>query len=434
MTKNLRDVVKGRVLLPGDEEFEQARKPWNLAVDQPVAAVVEAADADDVAALVRQAKKDGLTIAAQPSGHGATGDTGGAILLRTAALDAVEIRPEERLARVGAGARWGQVQAAAGEHGLTGLAGSMPLVSVTGYTLGGGLSWFSRKYGYAAERVRAFDVVDADGVARRVSADSDPDLFFALRGGGGDFALVTAVEFELFPEPQLYGGTITWPGHLAPEVFAAFREITAAAPRELSLWAARVQFPGAPPMVGISAAYLGSADEGRDLLAGLDAIGGALSDSRGALATADLGVITNEPTDPSPGASRGELLTELDDKATAILLAEPIDPLIAVQVRHLGGALADPATAASGTVAEPYLVYMLGLAITPEMAQGARDKQARLAEALGGYVSGRKPYTFLSPADTAAAAFPAQTLDRLREIKRARDPQGVFRANFPVLG
>ncbi|WP_157254005.1 FAD-binding oxidoreductase [Nonomuraea typhae] len=434
MTKNLRDVVKGRVLLPGDEEFEQARKPWNVAVDQPVAAVVEAADAGDVEALVRQAKKDGLTIAAQPSGHGATGDTGGAILLRTAALDAVEIRPEERLARVGAGARWGQVQAAAGEHGLTGLAGSMPLVSVTGYTLGGGLSWFSRKYGYAAERVRAFDVVDADGVARRVSADSDPDLFFALRGGGGDFALVTAVEFELFPEPLLYGGTITWPGHLAPEVFAAFREITSAAPRELSLWAARVQFPGAPPMVGISAAYLGSADEGRDLLAGLDAIGGALSDSRGALATADLGVITNEPTDPSPGASRGELLSELDDKATEILLAEPIDPLIAVQVRHLGGALADPATAASGTVAEPYLVYMLGLAITPEMAQGARDKQARLAQALGGYVSGRKPYTFLSASDTAAAAFPAQTLDRLREIKRARDPQGVFRANFPVLG
>ncbi|MFI6297794.1 FAD-binding oxidoreductase [Nonomuraea sp. NPDC050790] len=434
MTSNLRDVIKGRVLLPGDDDFDAARKPWNLAVDQPVAAVAHAADAADVASLVRHAATTGLTIATQPSGHGASGDTDGVILLRTAALDSVEIDPERRLARVGAGARWGQVQAAAGEYGLTGLAGSMPLVSVTGYTLGGGLSWFSRKYGLAADAVLAFDVVRADGTPARVTADSDQDLFWALRGGGGDFALVTAVEFALHPEPQLYGGSVMWPDERAPEVFAAFREVVEYAPDELSIWLNRVQFPSAPPMVGISTAFLGSAEEGRRLLGRFDEIGGALSDSRGPLPAAELGVITNEPTNPSPGVSRGELLTGLDDEAVAALLAEPVDPLINVQVRQLGGALAKGGEGASGAVAEPYLLYLLGLAISPELTAASRDKQERIVAALGGRVTGRKPYTFLAAGESAAAAFSEETLQRLRAIKRARDPEGVFRANYPVLG
>ncbi|MFI6534613.1 FAD-binding oxidoreductase [Nonomuraea sp. NPDC050547] len=434
MKSNLRDVIKGQVLLPGDEDFDEARKPWNSAVDQPVAAVAHAADADDVASLVRHAAQAGLTISTQPSGHGASGNTDGVILLRTAALDRVEIDPERRLARVGAGTRWGQVQAAAGEYGLTGLAGSMPLVSVTGYTLGGGLSWFSRKYGLAADAVLAFDVVTADGAPARVTADSDQDLFWALRGGGGDFALVTAVEFALYPEPELYGGSMMWPDERAPEVFAALREVVTYAPDELSIWLNRVQFPSAPPMAGISTAFLGSAEEGRRLLRRFEEIGGMLSDSRGPLPTAELGSITNEPTNPSPGVSRGELLTGLDDEAVAILLAEPIDPLINVQVRQLGGALARGGEGASGGVAEPYLLYLLGLAIDPQLSAASRDKQERLVAALGERVPGRKPFTFVASGESAAAAFSAQTLQRLRAIKRARDPEGVFRSNFPVLG
>ena len=208
---DLRGAVRGRVLLPGEDGFDQAAKAWNLAVEQPVAAVVEAEDADDVAALVGYARRSGLAVTAQPSGHGASGDVEGVILLRTARLDEVEVRPQERLARVGAGVKWGAVQAAAGAHGLTGLAGSSPVVSVVGYTLGGGLSWFSRKYGWASEGVRAFDIVDADGVQARVTAESDAELFWALRGGGGDFALVTAIEFDLYPAPGLYGGRVLWP-------------------------------------------------------------------------------------------------------------------------------------------------------------------------------------------------------------------------------
>ncbi|GAA2213841.1 FAD-binding oxidoreductase [Nonomuraea monospora] len=434
MTINdLRGVLKGRVLLPGDDGFDQSATPWNRTVRQPVAAVAEAADADDVTALVRHARRAGLTVTAQPSGHGASGDVDGLILLRTGLLNEVEIRAEERVARVGAGAKWGQVLAAAGPLGLTGLAGSAPGVSVTGYTLGGGIGWFSRKHGFASGSVRAIDLVDADGEPRRVTAESDPDLFWALRGGGGDFALVTALELDLYPAPSLYGGRVIWPEHRTREVFDAFLELTAEAPRELSIWLNRLQPPGAPPMVTLDLAYLGESAQGQDLLVRLDKIEDTISDSRGVVPLAALGSIAAEPTDPAPSITRTELLTGLDADAVNLLLAKPVEPLINLQIRHLGGALAEPGPGASGVVAEPYLLGMVGLGL-PHTAAATRARQAEVVADLGAYVSGRKPYTMLSPGETAAQSFPEGTLERLREIKRARDPHNVFRANYPALG
>ncbi|MFK4041103.1 FAD-binding oxidoreductase [Nonomuraea wenchangensis] len=432
----LRAVAAGRVLLPGDDGFEQASRPWNLSVEQRVAAVVEAADAADVAATVAYARRAGIAVAAQPSGHGASGDADGVILLRTGALDEVGVDPEARTARVGAGAKWGEVLAAAGPYGLTGLAGSSPVVSVTGYTLGGGLSWFGRRHGFAADSVRAFDVVTADGERARVTADSDPDLFWALRGGGGDFALVTAVEFDLYPAPALYGGRMLWQGHRAREVFDAFLELTAGAPDELTAWFDRVRFPQAPPMVGIDTAFLGDEAEGRALLARLDRIGDLVVDTRGPVAVADLGGIADDPTDPSPGRGRTELLTAVDEVTAKVLAEEPVEPMFGLQVRHLGGALAAdrPGAGPSGPVTEPYLVYMFGPAADPAQAAAVGARQAALAEELGEAVSGRKPYTMLGRGERAEQAFPAATLARLREIKRARDPHGVLRANYPVLG
>ncbi|MFD6393333.1 FAD-binding oxidoreductase [Nocardia sp. NPDC060259] len=431
----LRDAVRGRVLLPGDGGFDGAARPWNITVSQPVAAVVEAADAADVAAVVTHAARAGVPVVAQPTGHGAAGGISEAILLRTGRLDGVEIDAERRIAKVGAGAQWGAVQAAAGTHGLTGLAGSNPVVGVTGYTLGGGLSWFGRKYGWASDAVRAFDIVDATGAAARVTADDDPELFWALRGGGGDFAVVTGLEFDLFPAPGLYGGRVMWPGTRTAAVFELFLQLTSDAPAELSVWFHRFQFPDAPPMVALDAAYLGDAEEGRALLAALDAIGGAVTDTRGALAVADLGAITAEPTDPSPSLSRAEMLTALDDAVVKTVLEGPVAPLVDIQIRHLGGALAATRLGggARGPVAEPYLLYLLGLGL-PHLADAVKGRRREIVDALGGSITGRKPYTFLTPEETAASAFDAGTLARLGEIKRARDPQGVIRSNYPVLG
>ncbi|WP_336215139.1 FAD-binding oxidoreductase [Nonomuraea sp. LPB2021202275-12-8] len=422
----LKSAIEGRTWTPGEAGFDEARTPWNLAVDQPVVAVVEAAGADDVAATVSYAALHGLAVTAQPSGHGASGSTEGAILLRTGRMDQVEI--DGRVARTGAGARWGQVLAAGSPLGLAGLAGSSPVVSVTGYTLGGGLSWFGRKHGLAADSVRAFEAVDAGGSKIRVTAESDPELFWALRGGGGDFAVVTSLEFDLHPAPFLYGGRIMWPVERAPEVLAAYREVTATAPDELTVWFDLLKFPGGPGFVAVDCTFLG--EHPGALLRPFDLIGGAVSDSRGPLPVAGLGGICAEPTDPGPGMSRAELLTGLDDAVAQVLLAEPIDPLISVQIRHLGGALSRPAPGggAGGHLAEPYLAYLFGLP-----SQATADRIEGLAKGLVPHTSGRKPYTMLHGGEHAASAFPRETLDRLRDLKRARDPRGVLRANFPVL-
>jgi len=426
----LESAVRGQVWLPGTDGFDAARRPWNLAVEQPVAAVVEAADADDVAALVRHARAAGLGVATQPNGHGASGRTGGTILLRTRRLDTLEVDPVARRARVGAGVSSGRLQAAAAPHGLTGLPGSSPVVSVTGVALGGGLSWFGRKHGWVADSVTAFDIVDAEGRQRHVTAGTDPDLFWALRGAGGDFAIVTGLEIALHAAPRLFGGRALWSAEHAPAVAEAYRRITATAPDELTVWLDLLHFPGAPPMVAVDATYLGDEGEARDLLAPLDGLPAPLSDSRQVMSVAELGSITAEPTEPSAGLSRAELLTTLDDAAVKALLDHPIAPLLGVQVRHLGGALAGPSDSPHGPLTEPYALYLFGIPTDPATAEAVTAKQHALAGALP--ASGRKPFTFLSPEESAADAFSPAALERLRGIKRQHDPGDVFRPNFPM--
>lgn len=427
----LRAAARGKTWLPGDDGFNAARRPWNLAIDQPVAAVVEARDVADVIALVQFSATSALSIATQPSGHGATGRTAGTILLRTSRLASIEVDAENSRAQIGAGVSSGELQRATAAHGLTALPGSSPVVSVTGIALGGGLSWFGRAFGWVAGAVTAFDVVDALGQARRVDHEQDADLFWALRGGGGDYAIVTGVELALQEAPAVYGGRMLWDGSHAPAVARAFREVTGAAPNELTLWLDLLNIPGAGPMVAIDLTYLGPEAAGRGLLAALENLPAPLSDSRGMLSVAELGTITAEPTDPSPGISRAELLTRFDDDVIAALVAEPISPLLTVQVRHLGGALNQPSNTPHGPLTEPYGVYLFG---SPALAAAAAitDRQQRLVDALP--ASGRKPVTLLRPNESLADALPADSLERLRRIKRERDPQGVFRANFSALG
>ncbi|WP_342342443.1 FAD-binding oxidoreductase [Planobispora rosea] len=445
----LRRAVRGGVLVPGDEGFAKARTPWNLAVEQNVLAVVEAADADDVASVIAYAGLAGIGVSTQPSGHGASGDTDGTILLRTGRLRDLEILPGERLARVGAGVSWGEVLAGASGHGLIGLAGSSPAPTVVGYTLGGGVSWFGRKYGFAADSVRSFDVVTADGARARVDADSDPELFWALRGGGGDFAVVTAMEFALYPEPLLYGGRMVWTAGRAGEVLAAYRETTAEAPQELTAWFSLMQFPPLPhvpePLRGLSAVivdvtYLGDPGEGQALLHRLEKIDGRVLDTRGPLPVAELGSICAEPTDPGPGMFRGELLTRFDDTVAATILEEVVGsgtvaPLAVAQLRHLGGALARPAAGggACGRIEEEYLLGLLGVPFTPEAGAAIGERFRAVSAALVPYTSGRKPFTNLGAGEKAANAFPGEVLARLRDVKRRRDPLGVLRSNYPVL-
>lgn len=261
----------------------------------------------------------------QPNGHAATGRTEGTILLRTGRLDELSVDAEKRTARVGAGVRSGDLVAAAAAHGLSGTPGSSPIVSVVGYTL-----------------------------------------------GGGDYAIVLAMELALYAETELFGGLMMWPGTRAAEVLAAFREVTAVAPEELTVWAALVRFPGAPPMAAVALTYLGGETEARELLKPFDVIGDTISDSRKVLALAELASVTADPTDPSPSTGWTELLSDLDEATIEKLLAVPIDPLLVVQIRHVGGALARSGEGPHGAITEPYALYTV-LEVAPGVPMHATE-------------------------------------------------------------
>lgn len=426
----LRGAVRGRVWLPGDAEFDEVRRPWNLAIEQGPCAVVEAADADDIAALLRFASAHGVPVTAQPSGHGATGRAAGAILLRTARLDAISIDASAMTARIGAGVRSGDLQRAAAMHGLTALPGSSPVVTVTGAALGGGLSWFGRAFGWIADSIQAADVVLADGTVRRIDA-TEPELLWGLRGGGGELVIVTSLELRLRPAPAVFGGRLLWPATHARDVAESYRTMTLPAPHELTLWLDLLHFPGAEPMIAIDSTFLGTEDAARELMRAVDALPAPLSDTRTMMSVADLGQITAEPTDPGPGQSRSELLTALDDAALDALLRDPIAPLMGVQVRHLGGALAGPSSSPHGPLTEQYAVYMFGVPTSADVADSIRAKQAELTASLP--ASGRKPISFLNPTEHLSDALPATSLHRLRQLKEDYDPAGIVRGNFPLV-
>jgi hypothetical protein len=394
---------------------------------------------DDVVATVRYASRNGLSVATQPVGTG--GDT---ILLRTGALRGVKVDPERRLARVAAGADWADVLGRVGHYGLTGLAGSSAGPGVVGFTVGGGLSRLGRCYGFAANSVRSAEVVDASGERYQVDAQSDPDLFWALRGGGGDFALVTALVFDLHPAPALYGGRLLWPAEQAAEVLESYRGTVAYAPDELSLWYTLLRLPQLAElpeflrgraMVAVDATYLGGPAAGRELLAALRRVPGVLLDTVRSLRVADLGSSCAEPLDPSPALEYAALLPELDDDTADALLgvAGPASgsPLASVQLRHLGGALARPVPGggAVGHLDERFSLSAIGM---PELAEGTEAHQRLLAAALAPHARGRISRMLLGAEESPVVAFPPEVLARLRAIKRDRDPFGVIRSSHPI--
>src|SRR3954467_14162400 len=269
--------LTGELVLPDDPNWDEARQAWNLAVDQRPAAVALPESAGDVVAVVELARDAGLRIAPQGTGHnaGAIDSLADTILMKTSRMRGVEVDPIAQVARVEAGATWGEVTAAVTEHGLIALAGSSHDVGVVGYTLGGGLSFLARKHGLAANSVVAIELVTADGEFRRVDADSDPDLFWALRGGGGSFGAVTAIEFRLYPYREFYAGLLVFPWERSAEVLHAWRELTPSMPDEMTTIAKIVQLPPLPDIpepfrggkfVIVEAIYLGDADEGARLL------------------------------------------------------------------------------------------------------------------------------------------------------------------------
>lgn len=428
-------------------DWDRERTGWHLLVDQQPAAVVHVEDADDVVAAVRYAAANGLAVTAQPGGHGATVAVNGTILLRTGALNAIETDLQARTARVGAGVRWGELNAALSGTGLSGVPGSTGDTTVVGYLLGGGLGWFGRKYGIASNHVRAVELVTADGRIVTVTRESDPELFWALRGGGGEFGIVLAMTLDLVDVTDVYGGRVLWPVEQAKEVLTAFAGITRTAPVELTLWAWLLNMPDVPfvpePLrgrwaVAVDVCHLGTADGAEKLLAPLRALPGPDADTLAPMTLDQLDSIAAEPVDPVPGMLETRLLTGLGEDTIDTLLAAvrpgSPSPLLAHEIRHLGGAFAEPlpTDGAAGHLSEPYLLLYGGMVPVPELAEVVAGANQAVRSAMAPYSSDRVPANFAGD-ERPDASYPTEVLDRLRSLKKERDPRGVIRGNRPLV-
>lgn len=354
--------------------------------------LVEARGAADVRAAVRDAAAHGRSVAVRATGHGLPGPVEGGVLIDTRRMDTVEIDPVRRTARIGAGATWGRVVEAAARHGLAPLNGSAPGVGAVSYTLGGGLGILGREFGYAADHVRALDVVTADGVLHHVTPDAEPDLFWGLRGGGHRLGAVTELETGLVAVDRLYGGSLAFDGAAAPQVLRHYLEWTRTVPDTCTSSLAALSYPDVPQMpqalrgryaVSVRVAYTGSAVDGEALVAPLRAIGPALSDSLREMPYTESHTIHSDPPFPHAYYGEGLMLRELDagSAARVLELTGPTAPMMTVvQINHLGGALASPPPAGNAVPHREagFLLRLLAMTAGTDVA-AARHLFARAA-------------------------------------------------------
>ena len=439
--------LDGMLTLPGDPGWDQARQAWNLAVDQQPVAVASVTSVRDVQTVVNASRRAGLRVAAQSTGHNASpmGTLADTILLRLSEMRGAAVDPSRRVARAEGGAQWKDVTSAAAQHGLAALAGSSGDVGVTGYTLGGGVSWLGRSHGLAANHVRAFEVVTADGERRRVDEKHDPDLFWALRGGGGSFAVVTAIEFALFPISEVYAGAMFFRLERAREVLNAWARWTDTAPAEITSIGRLIRFPELPELppqlsgksyTVVEAATTLDPVAADDLLAPLRTLGPS-NDTFATIPVEQLDQLNMDPPAPTPIYGDGWLQTELGtDAVEAILQAagpEADTPLLAVDLRHLGAALT-PGRGGGAVDGLPgaFLGFAVGITPQPEVIPPVQAAVTAVQDAL---VPWRAPGMYLNfaeqPSD-ASSFYDPLTWARLRAFKAAYDPDNLIQSNHPI--
>jgi FAD binding domain/Berberine and berberine like len=442
--------LRGAAYAPGEEGYDEARSAWNLSVRQHPELVVAAESAADVQAAVRLARERGLGVGVMATGHGVGAVPDGGVLINTSRMRGVSVDPESRTARVEAGALWADVIPEAQAHGLAGLLGSTSHVSVVGYTMGGGFGWLGRKYGFNADAVRAAEVVTADGEILRVSAGENEDLFWGLKGGGGNFGIVTSLEFALYPLTTVYGGNLFYPVEMAREVLDAYGKWVETLPDEMSTAVAFLNFPPVPELpeplrggsfITVRGCYCGdSLEEGEGLLRPIrEELGEPVVDTFGVMPYAAMDAISMDPVDPIGAYQHSEMLRVLTPEAIEALVevagAGSGSPLIILEMRQLGGALARTPGRLSpiGRGEARFSLNGVGPAFTPEMAQAVRAHLARVVEATRPYQTGDTYVNFMELGGAAAervrAAYPPEDYERLVALKDRYDPENVFRFN-----
>ena len=441
--------IAGRVATPADPDWDEARQAWNLAADQRPSAVAFTESADDVAKVVRFAGQNGLKVAGQGTGHGAVAlrRLDETILIKTERMRGVEIDADAQSARVEAGTLSLELGEAANRQGLCSLPGSSPDVGVIGYTLGGGLSWLGRRYGFACNRVTAIELVAADGEPRRVDAENDPDLFWALRGGGGGYAIVTALHVALVPIAELYAGALLLPAEVGADAVRAYRDWTTTVPDEVTSIVRFLRPPPIPdvpeeirdrPLLTLGAACIGSQADGERIVAPLRELGDPIMDTFGQIPAAGLSRIHMDPEVPVPGLGHHALIAELPDEAIDAFVEtvgpEAGSPLLLAELRHLGGALGRPAEngGALSKLDASFAMFGIGLPMTPELGQAIESHLDELHDTMQPWASEGGYFNFAERPCDVEAILPAETCSRLAEVKRSWDPDGMILANHAL--
>ena len=420
-----------------DADWDLERGVFNILIDQRPAGIAIPKSAGDVSDVVRAAAADGKRVAAQRTGHLAAplGSLTDTVLLRTAGLGGVQINRDAGTARVGAGTLWGELVPQASELGLAALHGSSPAVGITGYTLGGGVSFYSRKHGLACNRVIAFDVVNADGKQIRVDADNEPDLFWALRGGGS-FGVVTAIEFNLLPIREIFAGALFFPAEEAGDVLHGWLEWTRGLPEEMTSTGRFMNFPPIPdipePFRGKSFAvveviYCGKPADGEALVAPLRELGNVAMDTLAPQPPIGIAELHMDPPAPVPYWADSLLVGDLPDAAIDSVL-EAVGPnsgsqLLVAELRHCGGALSRPARDAGALSSLPgaFLAFGVGVVPMPEAMAPTRAWLGAFKSSLAPYDAGRY-LNFSEERFELTQAFRPDTVDRLRPSRSATTP------------
>ena len=439
--------ISGRVVTHADPDWDAVRQVFNLTTDLQPAAIVLPRDVHDVITAVRYAAARDLTIAAQSTGHNAAplGSVADVLLIDVRELRSIAIDTDARRVRVGSGVRWQDVIPQLSDVGLAALHGSSPLVGIAGYSLGGGMGWLARKYGLQTNSVHALELVTADGQFRRVDAEHDPDLFWALRGGNGNFGVVTAIEFEVYPVTELYAGAMFFRYDQAAEVLDAWVRIAPSLPDEMMTWTSLLQFPDLPDVpeavrggafTVFHGAFLGDDAQGSMLLAAVRELGPVL-DTFAMVAPSVLADMAMDPTEPLPLMSTTALVGDLSQRTRENLLTAvgtaSQSQLPLVQIRHMGGALGRPTAhaGARATLSGEFCVFALGVVIDESTATEVAAALVEVENAVSSSRVGEYPNFVEHPTQTSKL-FDVETWERLRAIKARYDPTDLLRGNHHI--
>ncbi len=445
---SLRGLCGGAVHLPGDPGYDDARMPWNVAVQQDPAAVAYPADTAEVVEVVRAAAAAGLGVAPQGTGHNA-GPLAGlerAVLVRTSAMREVTVDVEARTARAGAGALWIDVVEAVAPHGLAALHGSSPDVGVVGYSLGGGMGWYARELGLATNSITAVEIVTGDGRLVRATAEDEPDLFWAVRGGGGNFGVVTALEFRLFPIDTVYAGMLVWDRSEAEKVLRTWARWAVDAPDSVTTSLRILQLPPfeeipepvrGRQLVMVNGAVLADDETAAGVLAELRALAPEI-DTFGRVPSASLVRLHMDPEGPTPGVTSTSVLGSLPDEAVDAFLRVvghgTSQTLLAAELRQLGGALGRPAEGAGAVpmVNGQFVLFAVAIAATPELAEAGQADADALVAAMWPWANGAQYLNFVEHDWDPRAGYDEVSWARLQQVRAAVDPAGTFVANHEV--